>query len=458
MAYKQYSMEQKLAYYKKKAAANRRKYNASSLRTKVSGKGAYRVTRPVRTNRVPRRTNRYRGVATGIGSAIGGFAGNLLGGPAGGALGTALGGAAAGLIGKIAGMGDYKVNVNTLVYPDSVPEFQNLGPRATIVRHREFICDIVSPNNGPPTLFNNQTFRIQPGNSQTFPWLSQVAQNYEQYRFHGLVFESKTMSGSMSSTPQLGTVVLATQYNSLSPAFANKQEMENYEFASSVVPSQSVIHPVECDPKQTQCNGIFNVQTEDFATGDLRLYDLGRFNIATIGLPVSNETVSELWVSYEVCLYKPRLVPDSGSNSDHWHFATGITTSAYFGTDAVLVAGSDNFTSLTTTTIKFDRSFSGNVMVSYNILGTTGANGRDPALIGSNGVSALNLLGGNLYNQYQTDYDATLAPTTHAQAFFSVLPLQDGSIPTITFSAGTLPLSPTSGDLIVLQFSSDLVS
>lgn len=91
--------------------------------------------------------------------------------------------------------------------------------------------------------------------------------------------------------------------------------MENYEFCQSTVPSQSVLHAIECDPTQTQCGGIFNISNELVEQqGDLRLYDVGRFNIATVGMQ-SPAVIGELWVSYKICFLKPRLrISSAGSD------------------------------------------------------------------------------------------------------------------------------------------------
>lgn len=444
MSGKKYTDKQKIAYYKKKAAS------ASAPKKSYAKKSYPKKKRPYKSN--------------GILSSIGGIAGGLIGGPGGAALGSSAGD----LMSKILGFGDYQVNVNTLIKPDPVPEFQMSNPRCTVVRHREFIKDVqASSLSGSATIFNNTPLRIQPGDAQTFPWLSMIAQNYEQYRFHGLIFEYKTQSGALSTTGQLGTVVMATQYNSLSAAFQNKQEMENYEFGTSIKASESVIHPVECDPKQTQCNGIFNISTDelDAASGDSRLYDLGRFNIATVGMPTASEIVGELWVSYEVCLMKPRMNPDSGSSCDHWvnNTGAGITAGAPFGTSPTLTSGSDNFTTITNGVagvggfIEFDKSFYGDVAIAYHCEGTTGITGLDYTFIGSNGATGLNIINRSTANQNQLQYHPT-EDAIHSIAYFSIAPTQSASAlkPKIVMEGGRVPMTPVDMDLLILEISTDL--
>jgi len=443
-------------YYYKKYARRAPSKKYVPLAEYVAKKERKRVARKPRARRVVIQPS-YEPQNNSIGSTLGTAVGGFLGGPAGAAVGSMLGSKAQDLVRAVTGFGDYKVNVNTLINEDPVPEFQSIGQRSTVVRHREFIQDVVS--SATANAFELTQFRIQPGDSQTFPWLSQVAQNYEQYRFHGLLFEFKTTSGSISSTGQLGTVVLATQYNSLSSAFINKQQMENYEFASSIVASQSVVHPIECDPKQTQCNGIFNVATDITNPGDIRLYDLGRFNLATVGMPNSLETVGELWVSYDICLYKPRLFADSGNVADHYQIpASDLSGATYFGVNSKLTSGSDGITFLSAgTELSFNYGVNGNFMVNYTVFGVGGAaTPADPIMTGSNGVTDLNLMDGDTVSQYSLVYQAT-SSNLHAIAYFSVVqPSGTGLFPTITFSAGTFPTTPTGADLIITRLPSDL--
>ena len=229
-----------------------------------------------------------------------------------------------------------------------------------MIVHREFIQDIVGS-----TGFNIQSFRINPGFLKTFPWLSSIAENYEQYVIQGMIFEFKTTCANAvaSTNTALGTVVMATQYNSLSPNFTSKQQMENYEFSQSSTPSQSILHPIECDPSQTQCGGIFNVTDQVLDnTGDIRLYDVGRFSIATVGMQAA-ATIGELWVSYKICFLKPKLVSTSECADYYVQSSPGsVSAAAPIGTYTTLVPRSANsgvVTPITDTDFNVDVSFVG---------------------------------------------------------------------------------------------------
>lgn len=360
---RKYTDAEKVAYYKRKAA----------------GGGGARARRPAQgrakssyASRKGTMSYKYPGVGKYIGSAIGSFAGNAIspgiGGAIGGGIGGAAGQAAHYLTKRITGFGDYNVSKNSLVYNrDSIPEFSNNNERCTVITHREFVQDILSS-----TTFVNSEFRINPTISQTFPWLSAISQNYEQYVVQGMVFEFKTTSATAigSTNTALGTVVMATQYNSLSPAFDNKAQMENYEFSQSTIPSQSVLHAIECDPTQTQCGGVFNCWSPNAASGDLRLYDLGRFNIATVGMQSANIPIGELWVTYKICLLKPRLTGQEESGDLFYLDVNSLSSGNPLGTISLVQNAQWNsgiVTFSTTNTIIIDPSYVGLLQIIYGV-------------------------------------------------------------------------------------------
>lgn len=372
--YKRYSDAEKAAYYRRKS--------------RVSLNSPYRSLPSNRKRPKSKSTRKskydYPGVGRQIGGSVGSFIGNSLvpgvGGVVGNALGSVVGQGAQSLVKRISGFGDYNVTKNSLVYnQDAVPEFSVNNERCTMITHREFIQDIRSgPTlSGSGTLFNSQTFRINPSIAETFPWLSSIADNYEQYVVQGMVFEYKTTSATAvsSTNTALGTVILATQYNSLSNDFTNKQQMENYEFSQSGCPSQSILHPIECDPLQTQCGGIFNMYVPGSTSGDIRLYDIGRFTIATVGQQAANTVLGELWVSYKICALKPRITGVTEA-ADHWNLdaATvaealplGTYTLASLSTSSSSYAQAGAFTTLiSNTAFTINPSFFGTICVILN--------------------------------------------------------------------------------------------
>jgi hypothetical protein len=241
----------------------------------------------------------------------------------GGSLGKWVGGGVQSLIGKITGLGDYHVGGARTVNIDSGPP-QFASGRNVRVAHREYLGDIIGS-----TLFTKTTYELNPGDAETFPWLSRIAPNFEEYKFHGLVFEFKSTSATAlnSTNTALGTVVCATQYDSVEPGFNNKREMENHEFASSTMPYQSVLHGVETKPKYTSIStNLYVLSGPQPPDTDIRLYNLGKFTIATVGMQAAC-TIGELWVTYDVEFFKPQLLP-SGSTNIYAHYSNTTNDSS----------------------------------------------------------------------------------------------------------------------------------
>lgn len=232
------------------------------------------------------------------------------------------------LTSTIRGYGKYTVKNNTLLTGGmSPPMVQNsMSNGGIIVRHREYIGDITAT-----AAFTNRNFPINPGINESFPWLSQIANAFEQYRFRGLVFEYKSTSADALVTGNTsigqGTVIMATQYNSISPGFVNKMEMQNYTYANSCKPSNSMLHPVECANFQTPMK-VFYVRSGALPdNADEKTYDLGNFNIATEGLsvpdPSDQQSIGELWATFEIEFFKPKFDPNSAEPLSMDHFKNG---------------------------------------------------------------------------------------------------------------------------------------
>lgn len=217
---------------------------------------------------------------------------------------------------KIYNFDSFKVGYNSLMYGGLSPPaiISNYRDGSVCVTHREYIGDIDAAQ-----IFTTKDLDINPGLQSSFPWLSQIANSFEEYMWKGLIFEFKSMSSdavlSTANSSALGTVVMATQYNALSSFFSNKREMANYEYANSSKPSVSFIHPVDCRMQTTPHPMLF-VRNTDNIKGDKRLYDIGSFQIAVQGCQSNQGVIGELWVSFEICFYKPKFQAGSNSMTD----------------------------------------------------------------------------------------------------------------------------------------------
>lgn len=249
-----------------------------------------------------------------MGSEVGRALGGMVGMPG---VGATLGNLAHSVIGKLFGRGDYglspeSVSENTFVHPtqrDVIPKFATDNGYVEVA-HREFLADLEIGPNETPFVAN---YVINPASYSTFPWLSQIAYNFEQYKMLGLVFEYRpTCGAAVSSTNSaLGSVNFVTHYNVNNLDFSTKKQVLNHFFATGTVPSSGMLHPVECASEQTPTNCLFVRGGENTApnvVSDARFYDLGRLQIFNLGAQ-ARFTCGELWVSYHILLIKPRLNP-----------------------------------------------------------------------------------------------------------------------------------------------------
>lgn len=175
---------------------------------------------------------------------------------------------------------------------------------ATIFNHREYLGDLYS-GTGTPTSFTLQSYACNPGNKLLFPFLGPIAQRFQEYEIRGMIVELKTLSSDYAASLSMGSVFMAADYNVLGAAPASKQNLENMEYASSSKPSRSMIMPIECDPRNAAQTHLYIADDLDYEGGDKRLFDLCNIYIGTQGIPQATCPVAEIWLTYEVALFKP---------------------------------------------------------------------------------------------------------------------------------------------------------
>jgi hypothetical protein len=211
------------------------------------------------------------------------------------------------------GLGDYKLISNSLVPgggSDYVQSIHSDG-RWTIVKYREFLGDITTH----PTVvgqFDARSYMINPGNVLTFPWVSGLALQYEQWKPLGILFEFKSTCSDSSTTSALGSILMATEYDITDPVYPNKTAMVNSAYSSESKMCDNALHGIECDPREANRNIQFvrvgaNANLLAGTSAD-RDYDMARFTIATSGGALATKTVvGSLYVNYEFAFLKEQV-------------------------------------------------------------------------------------------------------------------------------------------------------
>lgn len=228
------------------------------------------------------------------------------------------------------------------------------------IRHSEYIGDLISASTAGA--FSLQQYQLNPGLASTFPWLSTIAANFETYEFHRLGFEFRTSSGNTTAgNAALGTVVMCTQYDALDQPFASKYQMENYEGGISAVPSSNLVHYVQ-HTKSIGYRGsryvrilpisMLGVQSTYSTYGavtaqDIRLFDVGITSVATNGIPTASVNLGELWVTYDIQLYTPRITAVNGNTITLTRMSQAFFTGFNTATNGFAVNTTTNMLGLT---------------------------------------------------------------------------------------------------------------
>ena len=291
---------------------------------------------------------------------------------------------------KLRGRGEYEQSNELMsTSTSSPPVFQSAGDEAgaLCISHREYVGDIFAPATASVSDFTVQSFPLNPGLEQSFPWLSQIAQNYEEYELKQCVFEFvSTVQDINSSNGQVGTIITATQYNSSRPDFQDKPAMAAYAHSVSGKSTDNQTHGVECDPSKLSGSEGKYIRANPVMFGeDLKTYDHGRFQLATHNIPaaMASGTLGELYVQYTVVLRKPKFFTGRGLGLTRFvevaDATQGATMTAVkpFGVDgeelsarqnniSILVSKTDNALKLT-----FPAYYGGRLRIMLSVEGTS---------------------------------------------------------------------------------------
>lgn len=243
--------------------------------------------------------------------------GSTLGGLTGIPGASALGGWAGNAISQFMGWGDYAIGVNSLINPGGGLNVSKGVDASNIrVRHSEFLGDITVQTAATPfTLALNQV--VNPGNAALFPWLSTMADNYEQWIPKGIVFEFKSTASTNSASTNLGSVAFASDYDVYDDAPTSRVQMLQMAFSQDNSVAVNQAHGLECDPRQNP-NGMFWILHKgEQIEGSAREYHLCT-TYASAGNAAVAGIVGQLWVHYDIVLCKERPPRNLSGIYDQW--------------------------------------------------------------------------------------------------------------------------------------------
>lgn len=204
------------------------------------------------------------------------------------------------------------------------------------IRHREYIQDVLSVSGSVPSV---TSFLLTPTNPVTFPWLADIADNWEQWRLHGAVYEYVPLSGQLASTVALGYVTLCTEYDVNKPLVVSRAQAENMEYTTTTVPYNGMLHPIECKRAETTLQVLY-IATNNVlpANGEPNFYQFANTMMLVGGQSANGTVLGSIFLNYEVELIKPRLqVSLAPSNSVNFQSTASVSSAAVFGTSAMTI-------------------------------------------------------------------------------------------------------------------------
>jgi len=168
------------------------------------------------------------------------------------------------------------------------------------IRHRELLASVTGSTAFTVAL----SLGINPGLSASFPWLSVMAQAWEEYEFTSLRFCYYTRTGT--NIP--GSVMMAIDYDAADAAPASEQIASSYEGVVEDAPWKDIC----CTARKLSMTGPLKKHyTRNSALAanlDIKTYDVGNFFLMTVD--GTSVPWGKLWVEYDVVFTLPQLPPN----------------------------------------------------------------------------------------------------------------------------------------------------
>lgn len=198
----------------------------------------------------------------------------------------------------------------------TLPTISSRG-RTMVISHRERFASVKPTGSA----FEVSSHFVNPGLCGIFPWMSDVANRFEKYKFSKLAFRYVPQCDT-----QAGLVTLAFDFDPIDDAPDTMAQAATYsDHASS-----SIWHEVTMQVDLAAGDRLpqKNVRAGNIASVDLNMYDVGQLHICTEGAKA--ETVGYVEVEYTVNLF---LHQTSGGVGGKAVATAGLDSTNLVGTD-----------------------------------------------------------------------------------------------------------------------------
>jgi len=155
-----------------------------------------------------------------------------------------------------------------------------------------------------------KTYALQPGLQRSFPWLSAIAQRYDQYKVHSLIYEYVNTSSAVRD----GMIMMSPDYDAYDPAPENAREALSRLGARSGPVWQAFSLDLAVGAANALGKRRFTRKVR--SARDLVVTDVGNMHICVDGLTTTTALSGQIWVNYDFEFFAPQYEPDTASAKD----------------------------------------------------------------------------------------------------------------------------------------------
>lgn len=179
-----------------------------------------------------------------------------------------------------------------------------LGGNGSItINHCELLSDVVTDDNYQGG-FSLYSVSVNPGLQRVFPWLSNIARNFQEYRFKSC----RVIYISECSTSTTGQIMMTASYDPSLNAPQDETDMSNYEGYVADNVYRSFTFDLNKKGMNSQLHYYIrgtNPNTTNSNIEDIKLLDCANFYYAIDNAPNDSNYLGKLWIDYSVELLRP---------------------------------------------------------------------------------------------------------------------------------------------------------
>ncbi len=190
-----------------------------------------------------------------------------------------------------------------------------------MVQHEEYVADVASSSTGSwsPTVLT-----LNPGNNACFPWLSQIASNFEIFQFLKLEFHYRTYA----PTSAQGNLLMVTDFDTLDSDYATESDVLQMSYVNESSLFLSCKHVVRLSKA---AGGLMKTRYVTVSTlpsnADPRINNVGNFVYGISSATTTSASFGRLFVRYTIRLSQPT----SNAINNFWignRFSAGTTATS----------------------------------------------------------------------------------------------------------------------------------